>query len=266
MRGIFLLLSLFATPSLAHELWLEPHAYQIAPDAMLKADIVNGEEFEGTNLPYLPDNIVNFVAFAGSDAARVVGRVGDLPALNFAAVATGLNIVAYQTRPATVNYASWDKFQQFVDHKDLGDVRPLHDARGLPDANFDEVYGRFAKTLIATGDGTGADRRVGMETELVALKNPYTDDLSDGMQVQLHYRNALRGNEQIEVFEKAPDGTVTISLYRTNAEGIGTFPVKQGHTYMVDAVVLREPNDQLAAATGAVWQTLWANLTFAVPE
>jgi hypothetical protein len=38
-------------------------------------------------------------------------------------------------------------------------------------------------------------------------------------------------------------------------------PVKSGHEYLLDAVVLRaaDPDD------GAVWETLWAALTFAVP-
>ncbi len=266
MRILALILAFATSPAAAHELWLEPLAYQVAPDGLLEADIVNGEEFEGVILSFLPQNTENFVIFAGEAAQRVQGRPGDKPALNQAALAAGLNIIAYQSRVATLNYPNWAKFQKFVDHKDLGDVRTRHDARGLPEDDFDEVYGRYSKALIGVGDASGADRRVGLETELVALTNPYTDDLSGGMQVQLHYRSELRSNEQIEVFEKAPDDTVKIHLYRTDANGIGTFPVKPGHAYMVDAVVLREPSETLSAETGAVWQTLWANLTFAVPQ
>jgi len=266
MRIFALILALTATPLSAHEFWIEPLTYQVAPDGRLEAHIVNGEEFEGVELPYIPRSFENFVVFSGEQAAKVQGRVGDRPALNQDALAEGLNIVAYQASNATLNYENWAKFQKFVDHKDFGDVRSRHEARGLPDEDFLEVYGRFSKTLIGAGNGQGADRRVGLETEVVALTNPYVNDLSDGMRVQLHYRNEVRANEQIEVFEKAPDGTIDIQLYRTDDQGIGTFPVKPGHAYMVDAVVLREPSDQLAEATGAVWQTLWANLTFGVPE
>lgn len=266
MRIFALILALTATPLPAHEFWIEPLVYQVAPDGRLEADIVNGEEFEGVKLAFIPRSFENFVVFSGDQAAKVQGRVGDRPALNQDVLAEGLNIVAYQASYATLNYENWAKFQKFVDHKDLGDVRSLHDARGLPDEGFLEVYGRFSKSLIGVGASQGADRRVGLETEIVALTNPYTDELTEGMMVQLHYRGELRANEQIEVFEKAPDGTVDIQLYRTDDQGIGTFPVKPGHAYMVDAVVLREPSDQLAEATGAVWQTLWANLTFAVPE
>jgi len=71
---------------------------------------------------------------------------------------------------------------------------------------------------------------------------------------------------QVELFEKAPDGTVEITLYRTDAEGIATLPVKAGHSYLVDHVVLRIPSDELIEASEVEWETLWADLTFGVPE
>lgn len=253
-------------PAAAHEFWIEPLAYQVAADGKLEAHIVNGEEFFGQKLPYLPQRFENFVMFAGEEAARVQGRPGDNPAMNVDPLGEGLHIAAYQANNATVNYENWEKFQRFVDHKDFGDILSAHEARGLPLENFGELYSRYAKTLIGVGHAEGADRRVGLETEIVALANPYTDDLSDGMTVQVFYRNDVRADTQIEIFEKAPDGSVMIGLFRTDEDGIGTFPVKPGHRYMVDAVVLREPNDEERAATGTVWETLWANLTFAVPE
>ena len=266
MRYLFLSLSLVAAPVTAHEFWIEPLAYEIPADGSLEGVLVNGQEFAGSKLPYLPQRFENFVVFAGDEAQRVHGRPGDAPALNMPPVAEGLNVVAYQSTNATVNYENWEKFQNFVTHKDFGDILTAHQARGLPLENFDELYSRYSKTLIAVGDGAGADRRVGLETEIVALTNPYTDDLSEGMQVQVYYRNDLRADVQIEVFEKSEDGEVEISLYRTNAEGVGTFPVKPGYSYMVDAVVLREPSAAEMEASGTVWETLWANLTFAVPD
>jgi hypothetical protein len=176
----------------------------------------------------------------------------------------GLNIVAYQSTAATITYANWEKFQKFVDHKDFGDVRPAHDARGLPDADFTESYTRYSKSLIGVGEGVGADVRIGLETEIVALTNPYTDDLTDGMQVQLFYGQDVRSDEQIEVFAKAPSGDVTVTLVRTNGDGIATIPVQSGTAYQLDAVVLRDATGQ-TLADGSVYETLWANLTFQAP-
>ena len=142
----------------------------------------------------------------------------------------------------------------------------MHDGRGLPDAGFTETYMRFSKSLVSVGSGAGADRRVGLETELVALTNPYTADPADGFAVQLFYRNDPRADAQIEVFVRSPEGEVTTSYIRTDADGIGRVAVLPAHEYMLDAVLIREPSAVLQEATGAVWQTLWANLTFAVPQ
>ncbi len=266
MRILALIFTLIAAPLSAHELWLEPLNYQIEPDGRLEADIYNGQDFEGIRLPYLPQRFRHFITFVGTKGAIVPGRPGDTPALNMAAAGDGLHVVVYQSTASTVSYETWEKFQVFVDHKDFGDVATRHAERELPQDGFTEVYTRFSKTLIAAGAGAGADFKTGMETELVALTNPYTDDLSAGFRVGLYYQGAARANVQVELFDKAADGTVEVTYHRTDDEGIATLPVQAGHSYMIDAVVLREPAAALAEQTGAVWETLWANLTFAVPE
>ncbi len=265
MRLLALLFVLLTAPVTAHELWIEPRDYQIPADGKMIADLVNGQEFAGTKLPYLTQRFAHFVDVAGGKVAPVTGRNGDTPAVDIAATPDGLHVIAYQARNATVTYENWEKFQKFVDHKDLGDALSNHRARGMPEVDFIEVYSRYSKSLIGVGGSAGSDLRTGLETEIVALTNPYTDDLSGGMQLQLFYRQDVRANEQIEIFEKSPSGTVTIFMVRTNGQGIATVPVKPGHSYMADAVVLREPSDAVVIDTGAAWETLWANMTWGVP-
>lgn len=265
MLKFALFIGLLAGPAAAHEFWLEPTAYQVAAEGRLEANIVNGQFFEGLVLPYVPQRFAHFSAFAGDTSGQVTGRTGDTPALNIDAFDEGLNVVAYQARNATVTYDDWEMFNSFVEHKDLGDLPARHLERDLPLEDFVEVYSRYSKTLIGVGHGEGSDRRLGLETEIVALTNPYTDDLTDGMRVQLFYLGKVRADSQIEVFDKTADGVVTTSFVRTDADGIAAVPVTSGNSYMLDAVVLREPVGQLASDTGAGYESLWANLTFAAP-
>jgi len=269
MRMFPLLFALLAGPAFGpafgHEFWLEPTFYSVPLDGSLEAQIVNGQHFEGIKLAYIAPRIVRFSILSGDHEQAITMRNGDTPGLVAAPLADGLHIVVYQSTTATVDYETWEKFQSFIDHKDLHITLADHLARGLPKDGFKEVYSRFSKTLIGVGTGAGMDRRTGLETEIVALTNPYTDDLSSGVRVQLFYRDAVRANEQIEIFDKAPDGTVITTVTRTDAEGIATIPVTSGHSYMLDAVVLREPTPALAASSNGVWETLWANLTFAAP-
>lgn len=259
-----LLVCAAALPARSHELWIEPLQWQVAADQQLQADLVNGEAFEGIRQPYLANRTVLFNLYSENRASRIQNRAGSRPAMDVPAHGEGLHVVAYQSTYSTVDYAEWEKFLSFVEHKDLGDVEAVHDARGLPKEDFTEVYARFSKSLIAVGAGEGADRRLGLETELVALDNPYTTEAGE-IRVQLFYQADVRADEQVEIFDRAPSGEVTITTVRTDAEGIAVIPVTPGHDYMLDAVVLREPTSELAEASGAIWETLWANLTFHVP-
>lgn len=269
MRQFVLFCSLLATPALGHEYWLEPVAYEIPADGMLVADIVNGETFAGNRLPYLPSRTSAYEVRLGAAVAPVEMRAGDRPGLAVPALGDGLTVATLVAAPAVLTYDEFETFLRFAGHKDLlggaEAVAARHDARGLPREDVREVYVRFCKTLVAAGSGAGADTRVGLETEFVALANPYVDDLSGGLPVALYLGDAPRPDALVEIFDRAPDGTVTVSTARTDAAGVALVPVTAGHDYMLDAVVLREPSAAVAAETGAAWESLWANLTFHVP-
>ena len=258
------LLMLLAAPVHAHELWIEPLNWQPALEGRFEADLVNGQLFDGLKLPYLPKGFSRFEIVAGEAAVQVDGRVGDSPAIVAPMPQDGLAVVVYQSTPSTVTYKDWAKFLKFVAHKDLGAIEAEHKARGLVETGFKEVYTRYSKALVGIGAGAGADKREGLETEIVALDNPYAGPL-DRLRVQVFYGDAVRANAQVELFEKAADGVVVVTLQRTDANGVAVLPVRAGHVYMADAVVMRVPSEALAAKYGAVWETLWANLTFAVP-
>jgi len=258
--------SVISSAAFAHEFWLEPLNYQVENGETLQAQLFNGESFEGVEQAYLPQNFALFSVVAGDLNAPVTGRLGDMPALQQVPLAEGLHVVAYQSGVSTVNYEEFESFLTFATHKDFAGIAYRHGARSLPEVGFTEAYSRFVKTLIAVGEGQGSDTRIGLEAEIVALNNPYTDDISDGMQVQLFYKFETRNDAQVEMFAKAPDGTVEVTLHRTNDQGIALLPVQPGYTYLLDAVLLRTPSPELASASEAVWETLWASMTFAVPE
>jgi hypothetical protein len=241
----------------SHELWIEPNDFQPEVQAMVEARLVNGVEFGGNELAYLPKDLTRLALILSEDEVPVTGRIGDRPAINAPALGDGLHIAVYQSAGDVVTYAKLEKFLSFAAHKDFATAAADHKARSLPEADFREHYTRFSKSLIGVGGGAGQDRAVGLETEIVAMANPYT--------VQVFYQGAPRIDTQVELFDRAPDGVVTITKHRTDATGTALLPVVPGHVYMADAVVLREPGSELADEN-VVWETLWANLTFAVPE
>ena len=261
--ALSVLLGLSTGASIAHEFWIDPLSYQIVPGTEIKANLRVGEEFSGSSYPYRPSQTTRFDIVVGDAVNEVTARIGDNPALNMVAPNEGLNIVIHETSDNRLTYTQFEKFEKFVAHKAFPGVLEQHEARGLSKEKFVESYRRYAKALIAVGDGAGADRAVGLKTEIVALQNPYTDDLSE-MRVRVLLDGAPRVETQVELFDKAPSGEVTVSLYQTDKAGEASFPVTAGHSYLVDAVWAEAlPNNDTEA--GPVWKTHWAALTFAVP-
>lgn len=266
LSALSLVLSLATTSvALGHEFWLSPDDYSIAPDQNIVANLRVGQNFDGAPFSYIPSNFVRFEMINGDTVIEVKGRIGDRPALDMPVPNPGLWIVVHETSDSKLTYKEWAKFTDFVEHKDFPDTLMSHAERGLPQTDFRESYRRFVKSLIAVGGGVGTDRVVGMRTEFIAQANPYTDDTSNGLPVLVLFEGAPRTDVQVEIFERSPTGEVAVTTTRTDTNGIALIPVRRGHEYNLDAVVMLP----LLAADPLLdpsWMSLWAGLTFSVPE
>ncbi len=250
---------------MAHEFWIDPVDFMIDAGDALVADIRVGEDFVGAPSSFLPQSFEAFAVIAGTGGSNVNGRLGDIPALNMEGVPEGLSIIIYQSNTLNIVWSEWERFLGFAEHKDLGDVTAMHEDRGLSLEDVSENYIRYAKSMVSIGEGAGTDRQFGLRAELVSLTNPYTDDTTGGIEMQLYYDGALQPDYQVELFAENADGEVEITLHRTNAEGVVTLPVEPGMNYMADAVFLEELDPE-TSDNGAIWATHWANMTFATPE
>ncbi len=263
-RGMLLGMALALPQSLwAHEFWISPETYRVAPDEPILVHLRVGENFKGSSYAYIPPNFTRFDVVMGDEVMAVDGRAGDRPAMNMAVGQEGLAVIVHQTRAYDLTYNEFEKFVNFTKHKDFTWALDRLEERGLSGQKVRESYTRFGKSLVAVGNGQGADREVGLEIEIVAEANPYTDDLSAGFPVRVLYQGAPRANEQVELFARSGD-EVVVSQYRTDAEGRVVLPVEAGVEYLVDSVLLRELEVQ--AEGDAAWESIWASLTFRVPE
>lgn len=263
LLAAIVLLPVLVTGGKAHEFWIEPEKYRIAPGEALSADLKNGEMFSGAAQPWYEPRTARAERRTGGATHPIAGRPGDLPALTVTPEAPGLVVLIHQSTPTLLTYKDWATVQAFAAHKDVPWFEERHAARGLPREGVRESYTRFNKSLVAVGAGDGADAPAGLEVEFLALANPYRDDVSSGLPVRLLYKDAPRPDAQVEVYAKDDAGAVERHVLRTEPDGVVTVPVRPGLSYLLDHVVLREPGAD--AAGGAMWESLWASLTFAVP-
>jgi hypothetical protein len=255
-------LCILAAPLQAHEFWIEAESYVVPSGGAVTATLRNGELLTGVGLSYLPTRTRRHDYVAGGSVAPIPARIGDNPAIALEGLPDGLVTLIHETAPLNLTYDDWAAWTAFTDQKDLAWGQAAHRARGLPEDAVRERYMRFAKALVAVGDGRGADAERGLRTEIVAEANPYTDDLSAGLPVRVLLDGRPRAGAQVEMFARAPDGDVRVTTHLTDAEGRAVLPVVRGYDYLLDSVTLLPLNPQ--APDDPAWLTLWAALTFSV--
>jgi hypothetical protein len=253
------------TAAFSHEFWISPQKYQLAPQEPIIAALRVGQNFKGASYAFLPPEFERFDLVQGDIVQPVKGRIGDRPALNMAAGDTGLWIIVHETRDDILRYTEAEKFVNFATHKDFVDVLARHAERGLPPQGFAEAYRRFGKSLVSVGAGAGQDRAVGLRTEIVARANPYTDDLSGGLPIDVYLEGAPRIDVQVEIFARYGPEDVRVSTVRTDETGRAIIPVEPGVEYLLDAVVML-PLAAKDTVNDPVWESLWASLTFKTPQ
>lgn len=256
-----------ATVAQAHEFWIEPQDFTLASGEPLVADLKVGQKLKGSTYSFAPDRFESFDLLQGEKKSAVKSLAGDYPAVNEKNLAEGLAILAYASTPRRLSYNQAMKFEVFVKKEGISWVLEQHRQRNLPRKGFVEAYSRFGKTLVKVGSGEGDDRAVGMPFELVMLTNPYTDE-GDELAVKLLWEGKPFADSQLSVFfkpEKPEDYKVERVLYKTDEAGVATIPrPAESGLMLLSSVHMIVPDAATVEETKAVWESLWASMTFLV--
>ena len=88
------------------------------------------------------------------------------------------------------------------------------------------------------------------------------------MPIRLFAAGKPLANAQITVFTRHNPRYVESTKYQTDTNGRTNFPLLPGRDYLVDSVILRPstgPNT-VGGRPAAMWESLWASLTFQIPD
>ncbi|MBX2839965.1 MAG: DUF4198 domain-containing protein [Gammaproteobacteria bacterium] len=261
LKYVILLIAGVNSVACAHEFWLEPHNYKVSSSDEIAVDLLNGENFNGSSFPFVPERFTRFTRTDQQTTRNVVNRLGAVPAMIEEALVPGLNIVAYESAYNIAHYDDFDSFADFVSAEGAGWAIDVHKNNRLPRQNFNEIYTRHAKSLISVDNAQGMDRLLGMEFEWLAMTNPYNDATAEPVVMQLWYQNQPAANFRVKVFSKE-NGATSETTLRTDDQGKIHFKPEAGRQYMLSAIQIRQPSPDLSEQMEAIWESLWATLTF----
>ncbi|MBR9864784.1 MAG: DUF4198 domain-containing protein [Rhodobacteraceae bacterium] len=243
-------------PLLAHEYWIEPLDFTVAPDGRMMAFLKVGSELKGSTFPYIPAQFQSFTITNSKGTLDHNGIVGDSPALQVAEPVAGLNILAYHSNANRLTYRDPDLLEKYLLAEGLDFVLEAHRENGWPEIDITETYTRNAKALVQVGpyDG-GEDQALGLPFELVVEGSPYAPD-TERVRVQLLWQGAPVSDYPINVFIK--EAEVTTARVHTDQAGFAEVDVPESGFVLLNSVHIARPESK----DGPFYESFWASMTF----
>lgn len=264
--NIIFLLAFLTQSTHAHEMWIEPQEFAIQSGEGILANEVVGQNFKGDKYAYVDDSFDSLNITVADKTKRINSRLGDLPAIQEKPSEEGLHIITAETSALTLSYENLEKFTDFLNAEGLQWVLAEHKKRDLPESGFKEVYRRNAKSLIKVGHGKGQDKALGMPFEWVLETNPYTD--KGVIKAQLLWQGKPALDMHVNIFNKPKHDSLNSELIktslRTDVEGRIEIPRGKGGLFLISSVKMIESKEDVANKTGAVWESIWASLSYKI--
>ena len=138
---------LLSLPMAAHDFWIEPSTFIPALNSVVNLRLRVGEHVEGEAVARNASAIETFVVASGEGRRQIAGRDGGDPAGVFRVMAPGTMVVAYRSRPSTVELPAAE-FEQYLKEEGLEHVIEARARRGESGAPGREQFSRSVKTLL----------------------------------------------------------------------------------------------------------------------
>ena len=258
---VLLLLLLFLSPVLGHEFWLEPQEYRSAEvTKAIDVRIKVGMNFVGQAWKGKLDGLMELLQQHGQSRLSLLkdGKPSE-PQFSLLPNGAGQYLLGLTNESSFIELEA-KEFEDYVVSEGLEFVVAERAERGETALPGKELYRRCAKTLIQLGSGAAAEsysQKLGFPLEWIPQTNPYLVTASNSQTFQLIFEGEPLANAKVGVWHRSL-GEVEKKEYRTNEEGLVTFPVQRRGSWLVNTVhmVRAEESEQ------ADWQSYWGSFTF----
>jgi uncharacterized GH25 family protein len=257
----FLILSLSPACCLAHDFWIEPSSFRPATGELLNIGLRVGEHFVGEAVVRDPKRMERLVILSDGDPKPVPGVDGEDPAGIVRPDEPGVHIIGYRSKHSSIELEA-DKFEAYLREEGIESIIEERAKRGESSKPGREIYSRCAKSLIAVGGDSKGDhkRSLDFRLELFIEQNPYATRTADAFDVKLIFEGKPLSGTRVAAIHR-DDGKRMISG-RTDRDGLVRLTLERPGVWLIKSVHM------FPAAEGkdADWQSLWASLTFELPE
>ncbi|MFQ5925850.1 MAG: DUF4198 domain-containing protein [Terriglobia bacterium] len=246
----------------AHDTWLVPEAFFVAPNSRIRVALNTSEDFPKPEVAPTPDRIASFFV-QGSARTPVRGyRVeGNSLVAEVGVGLAGHYIVAAATHPRLL-VLPHDDFNTYLREEGLAHILEARQQRSETHAPGQESYRKLAKLILCAGEPADENFRqpVGYRVEIVPLESPCRLRAGDSLPVQVLFDGAPLAGVSVGAGYAGVHGHDYPVWVKTDAAGRARIRVDRSGAWFVRALHMIPA----AGIPDADWESFFSTLTFAV--
>lgn len=258
-----LIVSVFAVPAFAHDLWLIPPA-TAKVDETITLLAHSGSDFPTGDHAPDPAKFARLRAVGpdGKDVPLAAAGTKDQSGLmTLKPAAAGVHVVSVQTTPKTITLAA-DKFNEYLVSDGLPAIYLLRSKEKTLDEPGVERYSKSPKALVRVGEGPtdAATKPLGLTLEIVPTRDPFALRPGDALPVKVLFRGEPLADANLG-WAYPLEGTTPRGTIRTNKKGEALIPIAQGGPMTVRLTHMTRPKKD-----DHEWESFWTTLTWHAPK
>ena len=256
-----------AMPLAAHDFWVQPQAFVVAPGANVPVQLRVGHGSFRQRWGAKLERIKRFADLGVRGETDLRGSL-QLDGLDQDSVLRfaqpGTKVIVFATDNTAMNDLPAIRFNDYLTVEGLTPALATRKAAATTDANGRELYGRRTKALVQVGPLTGPQPQVtrpaGLTLEIVPQLNPYALEPGVRLPVKVLYEGKPLGGATVKLnnldFDARP-----VETRVTDASGGATFGVPRIGKWQLNVIWTKV----LAGDPRADYETIFSSLTFGYP-
>jgi uncharacterized GH25 family protein len=251
----------------AHDLWVVPERFSLAPGARVSVRMNTGDTFPVSEGAVKPERMERaaFVTAHGSTPLATFRTEDKSTVADVVAPREGGGAIVELVLKPIATKQPRASFDEFVKHEGLDHVAAILARATERRAEERRTYAKYAKALLRVGEGQGAAalyrRPLGHRLEIVAEADPFRLKAGDLLPVRLMFDGKPLAGARL-VIGSTDAATATQSNMpgvRTDSEGRARLSLVQaGGVHYIHALHMIPA----AGRTDVEWESFWATLTF----
>lgn len=258
-------LALTAGLALAHDMFLKPASYFVAPGVPISSVLLNGT-FDRSSNSIDRKRLLDVSVVSPAGRARVDTSAwdakGDTSRVSFPTGRAGTYVLGVSTEATSIELDAKD-FNEYLELDGLPDELARRKKAGELAVDAHERYAKHVKSVVQVGESRteGYATVLGYPAEIVPLENPYALARGGTLRVRILVDGKPVAGQHVVFGARTPSGgTLAERGTRTGPDGVAGVPVTAPGVWYVKFIHMRK---LVPSADGVTHESKWATLTFA---